>query len=100
MESTEVVRALEKASGALAGLHHVTTYKGKRENKQGQTRAIAIEVHFDSLGNYNVEVSDEDGREAWGGRARDLDGAVASVGWGDLDADRYPPEQRASPGSQ
>jgi len=92
MDVSETLAHL-KAKGNLSEVAQVTTFKGYRTNKQGETKAVTIEVYDSGLGDlsrYLVQATDEDGRMAIGNAQTHIETAINQLHWWDLDGDLLP----------
>jgi hypothetical protein len=74
MDSPEIISLIKKASGAHEMLH-VTTFKGHRENREGKTKALTVEIHS-GPGGYHALATGDDGREALGNVNDNLQAAI------------------------
>ncbi|HXN78609.1 MAG TPA: hypothetical protein VN965_07565 [Candidatus Dormibacteraeota bacterium] len=83
MESAELLEAVKHASGAVE-LYHVTTLKGYRENKLGQTLELTIEVKYSGRG-YTIVARDEANREATSNEYDSVQSAILGTHWDRLD---------------
>jgi hypothetical protein len=80
MDSPEIISLIKKVSGAHEMLH-VTTFKGHRENREGKTKALTVEIHS-GLGGYHVLATGDDGREALGNVNGNLQAAIPGCALG------------------
>ena len=87
----EEVRQQIKQKGKFTQLHHVATFKGYRDNEQGRTRWVTVEIWDagpDAHYRYRVIATDEDGRKATGNGGDTISQAIFTTHWEDLDRDR------------
>lgn len=88
----EIDSALKKLHAkGIREVRHAHTFKGYRRNALGETVEVTVEI-LESFGagldrgpRYTVTVTDEFGRRATGNGDDDLDVALATIHWNDLD---------------
>jgi hypothetical protein len=87
MDDDEMLRKLTEVGG-FAELYRITTFKGYRTNKRGQTYEVTVELYDrgpDHQYRYHIVATDEFGHMATGNPDATINDAIAFTHWENLD---------------